>query len=133
MCSYTFKVNPYKRFCNETLLFDLNVYSAALGKVCMKLVIVMGLTWAADVLSWVHTVWNSDSNSMKNSNMHSISGDIRYYFWYIMDEINALQGVLIFLVVASQPQVSKLNSHHNILLLLIVQTNNISLFLEFHR
>lgn len=68
----------------------------------MKLVVVMGLTWAADVLSWVHTVWNSDSNTMK---MDSITGDVRYYFWYIMDGINALQGVLIFLVVASQPQV----------------------------
>lgn len=58
---------------------------AALGRVCMKLVIVMGITWIADVLSW------------------AIGGS--RHIWYITDIINALQGVFIFIVVASQPQV----------------------------
>lgn len=65
----------------------------------MKLVIIMGVTWFADVLSWAHNV------AMKDSNIQTIKHDVRYYFWYIMDAINALQGVLIFLIVASQPQV----------------------------
>lgn len=72
----------------------------------MKLVIVMGVTWTADVLSWIAEVlsWGND-------------GD---YFWYATDLINALQGVLIFIVVGCQPQVrnfiyaillAKLRSH----------------------
>lgn len=65
----------------------------------MKLVVIMGITWIADVLSWAHNV------ALKNSNIYSTTHDVRYYFWYMMDTINALQGVLIFLVVASQPQV----------------------------
>lgn len=89
------------------LLFCFYLRSAALGRVCMKLVVVMGITWVLDVASWAHNVWTSDANAMKNSNVHSITHDIRYYFWYVMDAINALQGVLIFLVVASQPQVSE--------------------------
>ena len=36
-------------------------YRAALGRVCLKLVIVMGVTWIVDVLSWAiggpHYVW----------------------------------------------------------------------------
>lgn len=72
----------------------------------------MGITWISDVLSWVFgIVWNSDSSAVKNSNMHSTRGDI-HYFWYVMDAINAMQGVLIFLVVASQPQVSYFEVHH---------------------
>lgn len=58
---------------------------AALGRVCLKLVVVMGITWIADVVSW------------------AIGGP--QYLWYITDIINALQGVFIFVVVASQPQV----------------------------
>lgn len=69
----------------------------------MKLVVVMGVTWLFDVLSWAHNVWIPDVNTTKNAN--SLTHDVRYYFWYVMDTINALQGVLIFLVVASQPQV----------------------------
>lgn len=82
-------------------------YSAALGRVCMKLVVVMGITWIADVLSWAHNVWISqgNTNDVKNIDIYSVSHGVRYYFFYIMDSINALQGVLIFLVVASQPQV----------------------------
>lgn len=68
----------------------------------MKLVVIMGVTWIADVLSWAHNV------AMKDSSVHMIKHDVRYYFWYITDAINALQGVLIFVVVASQPQVCKL-------------------------
>jgi G protein-coupled receptor Mth (Methuselah protein) len=52
----------------------------------MKLVIVMGLTWVADVMSWC------------------IGGP--NYLWYATDLINALQGLFIFLVVGCQPQVN---------------------------
>lgn len=74
----------------------------------MKLVVVMGITWIADVLSWAHNAWISDTSTYKPSNddAYSLTDDVRYYFWYVTDAINALQGVLIFLVVASQPQVS---------------------------
>nr|XP_029719926.1 probable G-protein coupled receptor Mth-like 1 isoform X2 [Aedes albopictus] len=58
---------------------------AALGRVCMKLVVVMGITWVADVASWV------------------FKGP--YYIWLVTDLINALQGVFIFIVVGCQPQV----------------------------
>jgi hypothetical protein len=51
----------------------------------MKLVIVMGLTWVIDVLSWC------------------IGGPD--YLWYATDLINALQGLFIFIVVGCQPQV----------------------------
>ena len=61
-------------------------YRAALGRVCMKLVIVMGVTWIADVVSW------------------AIGGP--HYVWYVTDIINALQGVFIFIVVGCQPQVN---------------------------
>lgn len=52
---------------------------------CLKLVIVMGITWVVDVMSWV------------------IGGPD--YVWYLTDLVNALQGVLIFIVVGCQPQV----------------------------
>ncbi|XP_003706514.2 adhesion G-protein coupled receptor methuselah-like 1 [Megachile rotundata] len=58
---------------------------AALGRVCMKLVVVMGVTWVADVVSW------------------AVGGP--QYIWYFTDMINAFQGVLIFAVVGCQPQV----------------------------
>ncbi|XP_034934863.1 probable G-protein coupled receptor Mth-like 1 [Chelonus insularis] len=58
---------------------------AALSRVCFKLVIVMGVTWIADVISW------------------AIGGPS--YLWYFTDLINALQGVFIFIVVGWQPQV----------------------------
>lgn len=58
---------------------------ATLGRVCLKLVVVMGVTWMADVISW------------------AVGGP--HYFWYLTDLINALQGVLIFIVVGCQPQV----------------------------
>lgn len=51
----------------------------------MKLVVVMGVTWIADVVSW------------------AVGGPS--YLWYMTDLINALQGVLIFIVVGCQPQV----------------------------
>lgn len=57
----------------------------ALGKVCLKLVIVMGVTWIIDVISW------------------AVGGP--GYIWYVTDVINAMQGVLIFIVVGCQPQV----------------------------
>lgn len=52
---------------------------AALGRVCAKLVVVMGVTWGADVVSW------------------AAGGP--HYLWYATDLLNALQGALIFLVV----------------------------------
>ncbi|KAL1450488.1 hypothetical protein WDU94_002852 [Cyamophila willieti] len=58
---------------------------AMLGRVCLKLVIVMGITWVADILSW------------------AIGGPA--YMWYFTDIINTLQGLLIFIVVGCQPQV----------------------------
>lgn len=57
----------------------------ALGKVCLKLVVVMGVTWIADVISWV------------------VGGP--HSAWFFTDMINALQGVFIFIVVGCQPQV----------------------------
>lgn len=60
-------------------------YRAALGRVCMKLVIVMGITWIIDVISW------------------GVGGP--NYIWYATDVINALQGLFIFMVVCIQPQV----------------------------
>ncbi|XP_046744401.1 probable G-protein coupled receptor Mth-like 1 [Diprion similis] len=58
---------------------------AALGRVCMKLVVVMGVTWVVDLISW-------------------IAGGPQY-LWYFPDMVNALQGVFIFAVVGCQPQV----------------------------
>lgn len=60
-------------------------YRAALGRVCVKLVIVMGVTWICDVLSW------------------AVGGP--QHFWYVSDIINSLQGLFIFIVVGCQPQV----------------------------
>ena len=57
----------------------------ALGKVCLKLVVVMGVTWIVDVISWL--VGGPDC------------------WWFVTDLINAVQGVFIFLVVGCQPQV----------------------------
>ncbi|KAI8124291.1 putative G-protein coupled receptor Mth-like 1 [Lucilia cuprina] len=57
----------------------------ALGKVCLKLVVVMGVTWIVDVLSWI------------------VGGP--QCWWFVTDFINAIQGVFIFLVVGCQPQV----------------------------
>lgn len=57
----------------------------ALGKVCLKLVVVMGVTWIADVISWI------------------VGGP--HSAWFFTDMINALQGVFIFIVVGCQPQV----------------------------
>ncbi|XP_044249734.1 probable G-protein coupled receptor Mth-like 1 [Drosophila takahashii] len=58
---------------------------SALGRVCLKLVVVMGVTWIADILSW------------------AVGGP--HGVWFFTDLINALQGVFIFIVVGCQPQV----------------------------
>ncbi|XP_030382327.1 probable G-protein coupled receptor Mth-like 1 [Scaptodrosophila lebanonensis] len=58
---------------------------SALGKVCLKLVVVMGVTWIADIISWI------------------VGGP--HEAWLLTDLINALQGVFIFIVVGCQPQV----------------------------
>ncbi|XP_044765566.1 probable G-protein coupled receptor Mth-like 1 [Coccinella septempunctata] len=58
---------------------------AALGRVCMKLVIVMGVTWITDVLS------------------DAVGGPQE--IWYLFDVFNSLQGVFIFIVIGCQPQV----------------------------
>ncbi|CAG9761866.1 unnamed protein product [Ceutorhynchus assimilis] len=58
---------------------------AALGRICAKLVVVMGVSWIMDVISWF--VGGPES------------------IWYFTDVINCLQGVFIFIVVGCQPQV----------------------------
>nr|AJA06111.1 G-protein coupled receptor Mth-like protein 1 [Dastarcus helophoroides] len=58
---------------------------AALGRVCMKLVVVMGVTWIFDIISW------------------AIGGPQE--LWYFSDFLNSLQGVFIFIVIGCQPQV----------------------------
>lgn len=55
----------------------------------MKLVVVMGITWVTDVISWIHVTLNGD----------------RHPIWIVPDLINALHGVFIFIVVGCQPQV----------------------------
>lgn len=70
--------------------FLLELNSAALGRICIKLVIVMGITWIADVLSFAHGVWFGET----------------HYIWIFTDLINALQGVFIFIVIGCQPQVN---------------------------
>ncbi|XP_062141303.1 probable G-protein coupled receptor Mth-like 1 [Drosophila sulfurigaster albostrigata] len=58
---------------------------SALGRVCLKLVVVMGVTWIWDIISWL------------------VGGPNEV--WLMTDLINALQGVFIFIVVGCQPQV----------------------------
>ncbi|KRT81115.1 hypothetical protein AMK59_5299, partial [Oryctes borbonicus] len=58
---------------------------AALGRVCIKLVVVMGVSWIADIISWL------------------VGGPQEV--WYFTDVINCLSGVFIFIVVGCQPQV----------------------------
>lgn len=58
---------------------------ATLRRVCLKLVVVMGVTWVADVVSWVAGGPQS--------------------LWLPADLVNLLQGVLIFAVVGCQPHV----------------------------
>lgn len=58
---------------------------ATLGRVCLKLVVVMGLSWVTDIISWAAGGPN--------------------YVWYVTDLINCLQGVFIFAVVGCQQQV----------------------------
>lgn len=65
------------------------IHSTTLSRICMKLVVVMGIVWVADILSWAHSLWYDDL----------------YYVWIITDLINTLQGVFIWLVVGCQPQV----------------------------
>ncbi|XP_075220820.1 putative G-protein coupled receptor Mth-like 1 [Lycorma delicatula] len=69
----------------KTEVVKSNTERATLGRVCIKLVVVMGITWVVDVISWV------------------VGGP--HYLWYLTDLINALQGVMIFAVVGCQPQV----------------------------
>ncbi|XP_074027838.1 adhesion G-protein coupled receptor methuselah-like 1 isoform X2 [Leptinotarsa decemlineata] len=58
---------------------------AALGRVCMKLVVVMGVNWIWDLLSV------------------AVGGPNE--FWYVTDFMNSIHGVYIFIVVGCQPQV----------------------------
>ena len=81
-----------------TLLSHLFLHRTTLGKICLKLSIVCGLTWIADVLSWAHGIW---------------SGGAYHYIWIVTDLINTLQGVFIFIVIGCQPQV-KWNWYHNL-------------------
>lgn len=72
--------------CDFFFLWD----STTLGRICMKLVIVMGITWIADIISWAHSIWFGST----------------HFLWIITDLINALQGVFIFIVIGCQPQVN---------------------------
>lgn len=56
--------------------------------VCIKLVVVMGVLWITDAISW------------------AVGGPQE--IWYLTDFINSLHGVFIFIVVGCQPQVSNL-------------------------
>ncbi|XP_018573000.1 probable G-protein coupled receptor Mth-like 1 [Anoplophora glabripennis] len=58
---------------------------AALGRVCIKLVVVMGISWIADLISF------------------AVGGPRE--LWYVTDLINCLHGIFIFIVVGCQPQV----------------------------
>ncbi|XP_057657247.1 probable G-protein coupled receptor Mth-like 1 [Diorhabda carinulata] len=58
---------------------------AALGRVCLKLVVVMGVTWIADLISFA-------------------AGGPQE-IWYVTDIVNSIHGVFIFIVVGCQPQV----------------------------
>ncbi|CAG9841069.1 unnamed protein product [Diabrotica balteata] len=58
---------------------------AALGRVCLKLVVVMGVTWIADLISF------------------AVGGPQE--IWYLTDIINSIHGVFIFIVIGCQPQV----------------------------
>lgn len=62
------------------LLLSCYVHRATLGKICIKLVIVTGLTWIADVISWAHGAWFGGT----------------YYIWIVTDLINTLQGKFSF-------------------------------------
>lgn len=59
---------------------------AALGRVCAKLLVVMGVSWGADVISWAA------------GGPHAL--------WYLTDLLNALQGVLVFCVVGCRAPVA---------------------------
>jgi hypothetical protein len=59
-CSFRSKENCSRK--SKTKMTNISVrYRAALGRVCLKLVIVMGVTWIVDVLSWAiggpHYIW----------------------------------------------------------------------------
>uniref|UniRef100_A0A1B0EWR8 G-protein coupled receptor Mth-like 1 n=1 Tax=Lutzomyia longipalpis TaxID=7200 RepID=A0A1B0EWR8_LUTLO len=77
--------SPWRLFAKMECAHRGDFTAAALGRVCLKLVVVMGVTWIADVISW------------------AVGGP--NYLWYVTDFINALQGVFIFIVVGCQPQV----------------------------
>lgn len=87
--------NKMLRIITHKLYYDSNFMisnRAALGRVCIKLVVVMGITWSLDVLSWVHSTLDGNN----------------YAFWIVPDLINALHGVFIFIVVGCQPQVNRI-------------------------
>lgn len=61
----SFPLVSHLKICSRKLkkkMTNISVrYRAALGRVCLKLVIVMGVTWIVDVLSWAiggpHYIW----------------------------------------------------------------------------
>lgn len=80
------RTRPWRRRKNAAPVEISNlICRAALGRVCMKLVVVMGVTWIMDVISW------------------AVGGPQEV--WYLSDLINCLQGVFIFIVIGCQPQV----------------------------
>lgn len=96
---------------HKKTLINLIVFSAALGRVCLKLVVVMGITWITDVISWTHENFFDGKHSV----------------WIFIDLINALHGVFIFMVVGCQPQVRR-HSFSYCLFLIEMKKTRISYF-----
>nr|CAD7204641.1 unnamed protein product [Timema douglasi] len=84
---FLFAATAWELTCGlwKTEVVKASTERAALGRVCVKLVIMMGLTWVLDIISW------------------AVGGPS--YLWYLPDLLNTLQGVFIFIVVGCHPQV----------------------------
>ncbi|CAG2068135.1 unnamed protein product [Timema podura] len=84
---FLFAATAWELTCGlwKTEVVKASTERAALGRVCVKLVIMMGLTWVLDIVSW------------------AVGGPS--YLWYLPDLLNTLQGVFIFIVVGCHPQV----------------------------
>lgn len=85
----------YIQIYHFTIYFRFHLNRAALGRVCLKLVVVMGVFWVTEVISWIHENYFGG----------------KYFIWMFPDLINALHGVFIFIVVGCQPQVTHSFTH----------------------
>ncbi|KAG5340114.1 MTH2 protein, partial [Acromyrmex heyeri] len=64
--------------------------------VYLKLFVVMGITWILDVLLWI-----IDTNIL-------LETDILLYIWYLVNIINALQGVIFFVVLVCRRKIKEM-------------------------